>query len=144
MAEWMRESGAEVACAPTGRIGAQMIAARWYDLALINASLPDMSGIELGALATNENIPVIIISGHPAVNAELARHDFPHVQKPFGAVELRRASNQAIREAQANILQVRASAAKMLTNLAAFNHEMAEARRRAAEILAKFGGKGES
>jgi DNA-binding response OmpR family regulator len=95
-----------------------MIAAWHYDLALINATLPDMSGIVLATIAASENIPVLLMSGDAAMNLQLERHGFPYMQEPFGSEQLIRVANQVIRDAQMNILKVKVSAARMQTNTA--------------------------
>ena len=42
-----------------------------FDLAIIEAILPGGSGISLAAVAANENIPVLLMSGHPDANLKL-------------------------------------------------------------------------
>jgi len=138
MVDTMHDFSAEVSSASTGRLATVMIAARHYDLALINATLPDMSGIALAGLAANEDIPAIMISNSSETVSELDYHGFPHLQRPFGPEELRKASRKAISESVINILKVKASVAVMETRLAAFRFDVAESHRILAELLARI------
>ena len=137
MVETMHDVAADVASASTGWLASVMIAARHYDLALIDASLPDMSGIALAGLAAQKAIPAVLISGHAATVAQLRQHDFPYLQRPFCAEQLREASRRAIHEGTMNILKVKAASAVIETRLAVLRSDVAESHLMVAELRAK-------
>jgi DNA-binding NtrC family response regulator len=129
MVNTMHDLDAEVASASTGRLAAVMIAARHYDLALIDAALPDVSWIALASLAADRAIPAVLISSHPGTVAQLRHHDIPCLHAPFCADELRDVSRQAIRDGAINIPKVKASIADMAATWAVFRSDVGEAHR---------------
>lgn len=115
-----------------------MLSGGCYDLALIGVALPDIGGIELATFAANENVPAVLLSADAAMNIQLERWGVPCLPYPFDAEELYRASNQAVREAQINMIKVKVSAGRMLANVAALELDVAEAQQTIDEILAKL------
>ena len=67
----------------TGALGAEMLQQQHFDLALIDVELPDASGIALAEIATNENTPVVFMSGNLNVIDGLSDWDMPYLEKPF-------------------------------------------------------------
>ena len=121
--------GAEVECALTGARGAQMITTMRFDLALIGAVLPGVSGVALAEPAANENIPALLTSGHPEVCETLDRFNFRHLKKPFDLDTLVAEATGIIRDTRETIRRVKASAAQMRANAEALNVAMEKARR---------------
>jgi response regulator of citrate/malate metabolism len=56
--------------AGTAAQGRQMLAHSRFDLVLIDMFLPNRFGIDLLAVAANENVPVLLISGDPATQID--------------------------------------------------------------------------
>jgi DNA-binding response OmpR family regulator len=129
--------GAEIECARNGLLGARMIAGWHFDLAVIDAGLPHISGLELAGFAANENIPVLLVSGHPGVSDKLRRFSYPYLEKPFGLDALCAEAARVIDESRENIRRVKASAARMLATTEALSNAMMESRRLLREIKAQ-------
>jgi len=107
------ELRARVDCAQSGLDGAKLLKCCQYDLALIEAVLPDVDGLRLAELAANENIGILLISGHPDACNQLAKFKFPHLKKPFGFGIMIEEAATIIQETWDNIRRVREAAAKM-------------------------------
>ncbi len=127
------ELGAEVVCALTGPDGARMIMGYAFDLAVIDAVLPDVSGFALAELAANENLPVLMTSGHPLLSDQLVRFNFPHLRKPFDLNALIEEARTIISSTRQNIRRVQHSAATMRAHLEALEIALKEAHRLMAE-----------
>ena len=108
--EW---AGTEVECVKDGEKGAEKIYGGHYSLAVIDCLLPDLSGLRLAELAINENVPVLLMTGHPDIIAKLEAVDLPYLCKPFTFEELLSKSQAVISEARLNIERVRASLATL-------------------------------
>jgi DNA-binding response OmpR family regulator len=135
---WLQESlGADVACSLTGTLAAQMMVGRGFNLALIDAVLPDASGIALAALAANHNTPALLMSGHPEIIDKLDRCGFPTLKKPFPSSRLLAEASSIMRHAAENILAVQASAAEMRVRTQALKAAMDESHRLADAIAAR-------
>lgn len=128
---------AEISYAQDGLTGARMIAGSDFALAIIDASLPQIPGVELATFAANENIPVLLISGDPDANYKLKRFGYPHLEKPFDLSALHRESVRVLGESQENIRRVRASSAKMQAAGYALSAAIRESRRLLEEIKAR-------
>ena len=96
-----------------------MLRSSQFDLALIDACLPGLSGLQLAEIAANENTPVLLISGHPDINATLASCGFPHLPKPFSLDALLQRSKEAIVLAEENVRLVKASAGRLQSSIEA-------------------------
>jgi PleD family two-component response regulator len=57
--------GAEVVAVETGDMALQFLARSPPTLALVELALPDMSGFEVARCAANNDVPAIVMSGHP-------------------------------------------------------------------------------
>ena len=129
--------GAEIECARDAVLDARMMAGWHFDLAVINVGLPRISGIDLAGFAANQNIPVLLVSGHPESNEILRRFGYPFLARPFGVDALCAEAVRVIDEARANIRRVQASADKMLANTKALSSAVMESRRLLREIKAQ-------
>jgi DNA-binding response OmpR family regulator len=127
------ELGAEVVCTLTGPDGARLIMGYEFDLAVIDAVLPDVSGFALAQLAANENLPVLMTSGHPLLSDQLVRFNFPHLRKPFDLNALIEEARTIINGTRQNIRRVQHSAATMRAHLKALEIALKEAHRLMAE-----------
>jgi DNA-binding response OmpR family regulator len=104
-------TGTEVECVAGGKEAAQKIRSDHYSLAVIDCLLPDLPGLQLAELAVNENIAVLLMTGHPDIIAKLEATDFPYLCKPFSFDELLLRSQAAVADARNNIQRVKASLA---------------------------------
>jgi CheY-like chemotaxis protein len=101
----------EVQCAWSGKQAIKMISAARFDFAFVSI-MKDRSGIAVAEYAANENIPVLLTSGHPATQTELKRLGYPYLAKPYSIPALLVLVSQTMQEHAANILCVKASATK--------------------------------
>lgn len=108
--------GAEVESALTGFFGAQKIANRSFDLAIIDGRSSDFPTFELATSAANKNIAVIIMSGDAETSIKLHQFGYQFLVKPFSISALLYLTSEVMREGQKNIRRVKASAAKMLAD----------------------------
>lgn len=142
--DWFGDKfGTEVLCPRSGMLGARMMMSSHFDLAVIDVDLPEISGLELAAFAANENIPVLLVSGHPGTNDRLERLRYPFLAKPFKLHELTAEAARIIAESHENIARVKASAAKMLASTEALSVAVAESRRLLQEIKAQQVARGQ-
>jgi DNA-binding NtrC family response regulator len=120
---------ANVECALSAPDGANRLQATHFDFVLIDVMLTGGSGIEVAAIAANENTPVLLTSGHPEVQLQLKQFRFPFLRKPFSLAALSIQAAQIMSEASDNIRQVKAATARLEVNLDALNAAMAQSRR---------------
>jgi CheY-like chemotaxis protein len=130
------ELRARVDCALSGHDARKLMTGYQYDLALIDALLPDIDGFRLAELAANENIPVVLTSGHPGVCDRLIRFDFPHLHKPYSFDTLIGEATRVIQGARENIRRVRDASSKMRAHTEALAAAVEDARRLMAETRA--------
>ena len=121
--------GMAVECAYTGPEGADMLAHKTYDLALIDAILPGLSGLDLATVAANGNTPVLLTSGYPDSNFKLHQFGYPYLAKPFSLDLLRAEAARVICESRKNIECVKASAARMRASSETLKSAMARSDR---------------
>jgi DNA-binding response OmpR family regulator len=95
--------GAVVTRTGTGMIAARTLQTQHIDLAIIDTSLPDISGFELAELVADCNVPALLISAHPRDQELLTRHGYPHLVKPFRLAALVAAVTSALRNANENV-----------------------------------------
>jgi DNA-binding NtrC family response regulator len=107
----------EVQCVLSGDAGAKKLQAEHFDLALIDGTLPEISGLELAAIAANRNIPALVIAGHPQTIERLDRVGCPYLVKPFALEQLLSEAARVMAEAADNIRRVKASAAQLQTGV---------------------------
>lgn len=129
----------ELKWARTGRLAVRMITRAWCDVAIISATMPDMSGIDLAKLAQNENIAVLMLSPNPGLSEELKRLDYRYLQKPFTFHALLSEAKRAARETKASTSSATQSVTIAEANLEVLKAEMAESHRRFDAIVARLG-----
>lgn len=111
------ELSAAVTVVHTGIAGAQMISCERFDLALIDVRLPDCSGVALAVIAANENVPVLMMSGHPTASDRFGGFGCPFLPKPFDLDWLFEEVATAILHGAENVRRVRAAANITKVNL---------------------------
>ena len=75
--------GMQVVAVGTAPEGLTALLTESFDLAIIEAMLPGGAGINLAAVAADEQIPALLMSGHPSEILRLHALGFPFIQKPF-------------------------------------------------------------
>jgi DNA-binding response OmpR family regulator len=131
---------AHVRCVDTGRLAAGLIETGTYDLAIIDANMPEISGFELARRAANRNVPALLCSGNPDTLQKLADFEVPHFAKPLAPDLLILEAARVITQAQTNIRKVRETCTKLLAASGRLEAEMARSRalvRASKAILAK-------
>lgn len=118
--------------------GQQLIAQKHFDLALIEVVLPDVAGIELAALAANQNVPVLLLSENSVSTDHARRLGYPYLEKPFDVdllvaelVALMQRTRHAVREAAA-------SGHRMVSAMQSLAAEVNEANRRFDLIMSRL------
>jgi DNA-binding response OmpR family regulator len=145
IAKYLKSSNTDdLKYALTGTLGARMIAGGAFDIALINATLPDISGIELAMLARNENVAVLMLSQNTRVSEELKQFDYQYLQRPFSFRTLLSESKRVVQESRASFCRSRAivsmpNIAAAEANLEALRLEMVESNRMFDAIVARLG-----
>ncbi len=131
---------AVVECALTGAEGVRMLAAARFHLVVIDARLPDIPGTALADIAADDNVPSLLLSGHPETQARLARFAYPYLAKPFVLNEFTTEASRILSQPADNILQVRAASARLRAGVVVLMSAMVESRRLMAESRARRGG----
>jgi DNA-binding response OmpR family regulator len=72
-----------VSCAACAEAALAHLACDRPDLALIDAVLPAMSGLELAVRAMHRDIPVLLMTGHPGLGDRFEGLGWPYLKKPF-------------------------------------------------------------
>jgi DNA-binding response OmpR family regulator len=129
---------ARVDCAHNSLDGWILIKSYQYDLALIDAMVPEIGGFQLAELAANENIGVLLTSGHPESCDQLVRFNFPHLQKPYSFDAFIDDATTILQDARENIRRVRDAAAKMRAHTEALAAAIEDSRRLVAEAKARM------
>jgi DNA-binding response OmpR family regulator len=119
--------------------GEVMLTYGHFDLAIIDAILPEMPGTQLVALAAKRKTPVLLLSGAPSESAQLRTLGYPYLERPLNLDALVAETQRVIRETRLIIGTVRASAATMEAKINALAVEMAEAHRLFDLIMARLG-----
>jgi DNA-binding NtrC family response regulator len=132
---------AEVNRAMTGTAAAEAIDGGAFSLAIIDVSMPEVSGFDLATRAANRNIPSLLCTGHPDALILLQEHGFPHVAKPFKVADLLHEAAKAITATAENIARVKASAEKMLATAEGLRDAIEESRRLVAQSKALRAGR---
>ena len=122
--------------ASTAVLGASMIIDGGFDIALINAILPDASGIELARLTAT---PVLMLSESARISRELQRLGLQFLQTPFGVDVLLAESNRVMLERAAQMRQVKLPMATTALNLESLRAETAQAHREFDAIVKHLG-----
>jgi CheY-like chemotaxis protein len=127
--------GTKVVCANNGNLAAERLRGDRYDLALIDALLPGPGGFELAEIAANQNVAVLMLSGHPEITAKLRAVSFPHISKPFRLSELLKESRQVIASSLENSRRVQTALALLKTRAEALQTAIEESRRILGESM---------
>jgi two-component system catabolic regulation response regulator CreB len=123
------ELGAEVLWAASGGKGAEILASRTFDLALIDMGMPEVSGATLAELAANQNTPSILITGDPDATAKALGFGFPYLPKPFQVQELVELARLVIARNVENVHLVKEAAARMAATAQRLNDAISESHR---------------
>ena len=70
---------------------------------MIEAMLPDMTGFELAEIAADNNVPGLLIAGHPQGQERCRALGYPHLDKPFSLSALQAAATTVLRDARRNV-----------------------------------------
>ena len=133
-AEWPY---AQLECTKFGGDAALLLRSRKYRLAIVDVSLPDISGYRIAALATANGCPSMLISGHPHSFDVCEKFDWPHLKKPFSISRLLTMAEDIMAQSEQNMEQIRRSAAEMEASRAALEEAVAESRRLLERIKAR-------
>ena len=125
---------ASVTCVGSGSEGAELLSQQRYDLAIVDALVSGVSGFRLAAMAAENDIPTILLSGHPKVQEQFAAFEWPHIIKPFSVGLLEESAVAVIRRSRSNIAQVKASSKKMGTTLDGLKSAMAESHKLMGDV----------
>ena len=132
IADHLRQrAGAEVIFSLTASQGARMIADRRFDLALIDAIFPGSPGrgIQLAALAANQNTPVLLLSEKAATSVQLKHLGYSFLEKPFDLEVLVSESQRIMRDDRSIGGRLAAAIGNKQPDLSALTAEIAEAHR---------------
>jgi DNA-binding response OmpR family regulator len=132
IAESLTVYDVQVHCANTGRSGRRLLTSERFDLAIIEVTLPDASGIALATVAANENTPVLLISGRAKATARLKQYelaDFPCLRKPLDLIQLRAETKRLIADSHQNIRRIKDAMTWWRANLAALEDVLADSGR---------------
>lgn len=82
------EGGYRVTCVSTGKDGLAAVDRERPDVVVIDVVLPGLSGIEVAKHAIRRGIVVLLVTGHPERQDQLAAVDCPFLRKPFRLQQL--------------------------------------------------------
>jgi DNA-binding NtrC family response regulator len=131
---------ARVRCEQTGSLALRAIETAGFDLAIIDVSMPGISGYELAKHAANRNIPTLLSTGHPDADAKLRKSECPYLAKPYRVTDLIFEAAEAITHASENIRRIKASLAKLAATTEGLKDAMAESGRVMNESKAILAG----
>lgn len=111
----LEEDGAfRVSVASTGDDALARFDSDAPDLIVLDLVMPGMHGLELAAHACARGIPVVLMTGEPAMTATLEGLACPHLQKPFRMEQLLAEVRAALEDAGANRRAVRLALRRLL------------------------------
>ena len=84
------------------------------DLIVLDLVMPGMHGLELAAHACARGIPVVLMTGEPAMTATLEGLACPHLHKPFRMEQLLTEVRAALEDPAANRRAVRLALQRLL------------------------------
>jgi DNA-binding response OmpR family regulator len=99
------------------------------DAAVIDAVLPGLSGLHLAHWSLSRGIPVLIVTGEPAMQHELHKIGCRYLKKPFSLAALRAETRALWDNASERRLLIAASLQRTTLNLAALRTVVDQARR---------------
>ena len=127
--------GTEVFCEHDGRSGVKMLLSGKFSLAIIDVQLPGVSGLDVARVALDNDVPVLMIPGHPEAATNFVLFEIPYLEKPFGMVSLMLKVKAALASSPENVNRVRASLARLQDSATSLQIAMAESRRLLGESL---------
>jgi DNA-binding response OmpR family regulator len=125
IADALRDSGTQIVCATTGRLGRRLLTSVPFYLALIEIVLPDASGIALAGIAANRNTPVLFMTGRASATNRLKDCPCPCLLKPIDLVRLHAKTKKVMAESLQNVQRVKESRARYFASLTGFADAMA-------------------
>jgi DNA-binding response OmpR family regulator len=131
---------ASVTMSNTGSAAFSEMNRLWFDAAVIDAVLPDISGFDVAARAIELHIPALLTSGHPDVLALCRHYSLPVLEKPFLPTLLAERTIQLIRQAEKNAAALAATFAGLRETNDDLRWVMSEARRLINESVASREG----
>jgi DNA-binding response OmpR family regulator len=134
------ELAAKVKCARTGSLALEAIETAAFDLAIIDVSIPGISGYDLARHAANRNIPTLLSSPRSYGDAKLKMFDCPYLAKPYQISDLVYESAKALTHAAENIRRIKASLAKLEATVEGLKADLAESNRLVSESKAILAG----
>ena len=135
------ELAAMVRCERAGSFALQAIETAGFDLAIIDVSMPEISGYELAGRAANRNIPTLLSSGDPDADIKLREYGCPYLAKPYRITDLIGKAAEAITHADENIRRIKASLAKLEATTKGSQAGLAESNRLMNESKALLAGR---
>jgi CheY-like chemotaxis protein len=123
--------------ASTAQTGADLLRARRFDLAILDAMLSRISELDLPALAANENTPILFMTSETAEQKIVGRSDYSFIQKKFIKDHLPQQFAHILLESRNNTNLVKASAAKIHANTEALVNIIADSERLITKIKAE-------
>jgi DNA-binding response OmpR family regulator len=111
----LEEEGAfRVSLASTGGDALARFDSDTPDLIVLDLVMPGMHGLEIAAHASARGIPVVLMTGEPAMTAVLEGSGCPHLQKPFRMEQLLAEVRAALDDAPGNRRAVRLALQRLL------------------------------
>jgi DNA-binding response OmpR family regulator len=104
---------ADVTVCDTGAIALDWLGRNWFDFALVDVILPDMSGFEVADRAADLHIPVLFTSGHPDAQLLCQHYSVPLLAKPFLSTLLIERTTELIRQGSVNVAALAAACATL-------------------------------
>jgi DNA-binding response OmpR family regulator len=83
LCDYLESHGFAATCVGSLSEGRRELATGGYGLLVVDAHLPDGSGIDLVAEAAASGAKGLLVSGHDRSIGLLKRQNIPHIQKPF-------------------------------------------------------------
>jgi DNA-binding response OmpR family regulator len=98
--------GIAVTCLFSGDLAEAALRAGCFDLAVMEAVLPEVCGFDLAQQAVNRDTPVLLMSGDLKTQDNLEAFGYPHLGKPFLLKELISVTQRIRSNAAENVRQV--------------------------------------
>jgi hypothetical protein len=105
-----------------------------YDTVTKLKKLGRALGMELAAIAANENTPLLLLSDHSEADDKLEEPNYPDLANPFSLDRLLDESKQVVAEARENIRRAKASAVRMRASAEALRATLTELRQLLSKI----------
>ena len=98
-----------------GKTAMQIMREQWPEALILDIMLPDLDGLEVlrQVKALDEDLPVVILTGHPGVRGAVAAmraSAYDYLSKPYDHAELLRVARRALQERQFSLRRKHAGA----------------------------------